>query len=300
MKAPDLAFVAATTARLAVLLTAGIAPAVAWGHLADRPIATEVVRQCATGVPVPDAIARAADQSGSLERQLWLTVAAAWVVATDAGAPLAPTLHELAGSIRDLAQTQREIAVALASPTATARLVLVLPAIGLICGALLGFDTLRTLFATPAGWVCLVAAGGLLLAAWRWNRRMVRAAQPSAQLPGIQLDLHAIALSGGGSIDSARSSVHRATQRYLDAVLSDERAVDAVLELSQRAGVPAAMLLRTEASEQRREARANAAERAGALAVRLMIPLGLCILPAFMVLTVVPLVLSVLSSTSIA
>lgn len=59
------------------------------------------------------------------------------------------------------------------------------------------------------------------------------------------------------------------------------------------------MLLRVEANERRREARARAAEGAQALSVRLMIPLGLCVLPAFLALTVVPLVLTVLAATSI-
>ncbi|MBH0110832.1 hypothetical protein I6E81_11695 [Salinibacterium sp. NG22] len=43
----------------------------------------------------------------------------------------------------------------------------------------------------------------------------------------------------------------------------------------------------------------DAAARAGAaaLSVRLMLPLGLCVLPAFMVLGVLPLMVAVISST---
>ena len=72
-----------------------------------------------------------------------------------------------------------------------------------------------------------------------------------------------------------------------------------MLDLSRRAGVPAAGLLRSEAVELRRQARADVARRAQALSVRLMIPLGLCVLPAVMVLSVVPLVVTVLGSTSL-
>ena len=74
-------------------------------------------------------------------------------------------------------------------------------------------------------------------------------------------------------------------------------AVILLLALSRRAGVPAGELLRSEAEEERRAARAEAAARASVLGVRLMLPLGLCILPAFMVLCVAPLLIAVVTST---
>jgi tight adherence protein B len=73
--------------------------------------------------------------------------------------------------------------------------------------------------------------------------------------------------------------------------------VDAVLALSQRAGVPAAELLRAEADEARADARADAQAAAARLGVRLMLPLGLCVLPSFMVLGVLPLIVSIVSAT---
>ena len=85
----------------------------------------------------------------------------------------------------------------------------------------------------------------------------------------------------------------------LDALV-DEPGIDATLELSARAGVPAAELLRSEARERRRDALAAAQSSAQALSVRLMIPLGVCVLPAFMILSVVPLLLAVLGQTSLS
>jgi tight adherence protein B len=79
----------------------------------------------------------------------------------------------------------------------------------------------------------------------------------------------------------------------------DDVGIDAVLALSQRAGVPAAELLRSEAVERRRDARARAEEQAQTLSVRLMLPLGVCVLPAFMVLGVLPLLVTVIGSTSV-
>jgi tight adherence protein B len=283
-----LAEVATVTQRLAVLLAAGVEPASAWRHVA-----------ASSPSPVPAAVASAADKAATLaaiaqqiaplERSAWRGLAAAWLVATEAGAPLAPSLRNYAESLRQLAQAQRDARVALAAPIATARMVVALPVVGVLFGMALGFNTLQTLFLTPAGWGCLVVGVGLILLALRWNRRLVRAASPTEATPGLACDLMAIAMSGGAALDRARALVDHAVNRF-EVTLDDERLRD-VLELSRSAGVPAG------ADEHRRDARAAAQERASTLSVRLMLPLGLCILPAFMVLGVLPLLVTVVSST---
>lgn len=283
------------TQRLAVLLAAGVAPVSAWRYLEGSAVGDRVVASGADASHVPEVLVAATAGLPALEADAWRGLAAAWSIATDAGAPLAPCLRDYARSLRSLAQTQRDAQVALAAPVATARLVMALPAVGVLFGLLLGFDTARTLFATPIGWGCLVVGVGLMVAASRWNRRLVRGAQPTDASPGIECDLMAIAVSGGGSLDSARGLVAAAGRRF--GLSLGGNSVDAVLDLSRRAGVPAAELLRSEADEARRSARAVAQEKAAALSVRLMLPLGLCILPAFMVLGVFPLLVAVISST---
>lgn len=59
-------------------------------------------------------------------------------------------------------------------------------------------------------------------------------------------------------------------------------------------GAPSAAVLMAEAAQLRRRRSREAERRAAALGVRLVVPLGLCALPAFIVLTVVPLLLSLL------
>ena len=255
---------------------------------------------------------RRGDTAVQAERA-WLGLAAAWQVATQAGAPLAGCLRELAESLRELAQVQRDLEVALAAPRATARLVMVLPVIGVVFGSLMGFDSLHTLFATLPGLVCLGGGALLMLAAASWNRALVRRAAPTDLTPGLRLELMAIAMSGGGSIDRSRALVRVAAERFgiapgagagagagADAGARADNGddpVDRVLDLSSRAGVPAAELLRSEAEQLRRDARSAGQRRAATLSVTLMLPLGLCVLPAFMLVGVVPLLISVLSST---
>lgn len=295
MKPPPLSGVAGVTQRLAVLLAAGVAPVSAWSYLDGSSVVEAVVASRADAAHLAEVIVEVAAGMPALEADAWRGLAAAWSVATDAGAPLAPSLRDYARSLRSLAQAQRDAAVALAAPVATARMVMALPAVGVLFGLLLGFDTARILFATPIGWVSLAVGGLLIFCALRWNRRLVRAAQPIAAAPGIECDLMAIAASGGGSLAASRVLLEEALRRF--GLAGDRTRIDGVLELSARAGVPAAALLRSEAEEARREARAAAQEKAAALSVRLMLPLGLCILPAFMVLGVFPLLVAVISST---
>ncbi|CAN5288119.1 hypothetical protein BH11ACT5_BH11ACT5_14720 [soil metagenome] len=285
---PDLGEVASVAQRLAVLLSAGVAPASAWRHVAAS-LDSVVARRVAAGSELADA---AADAQG-LQLDAWRGLAAAWEVASESGSPLAPALRDYALSLRELGETQRDARVALAGPIATARIVLALPAVGVLFGLALGFNMLATLFGTALGWACLVVGGGLLALAAYWNRRLVHAARPTSATPGLACELMAIAMAGGTSIDRARAIVAAALGRFG----IDAEDAEPVLELSQAAGVPAAELLRSEARELRAAARATAQERAAALSVKLMLPLGLCVLPAFLVLGVLPLLVTVITAT---
>ncbi|WP_194904559.1 type II secretion system F family protein [Quadrisphaera sp. INWT6] len=64
------------------------------------------------------------------------------------------------------------------------------------------------------------------------------------------------------------------------------------LELAEQTGAPVAVLLRSAADELRRRRRRAAALAAARLGVRVVAPLGLCTLPAFAALAVVPVLIS--------
>ena len=258
--------------RLAVLLEGGVTPASAWGYVGSEHFVDGRV----TG-----------------DGEAWRGLAAAWQIATDAGAPLGPTLHRFAASLRGLADNERDARTALAGPQATTRMVMVLPLVGVLFGFALGFDTVGTLFTTPAGIACLLAGNGLVLLARFWSSRLLRAARPSTSVQGLGFDLVAIAMSGGSSIAKALAAVDAATVEH-ELPVDD---VDDILSLSSRAGVPAALLLRSAAEQARREARSAGQRAAEKLSVTLMLPLGLCILPAFMLLGVAPMMIAVVSST---
>ena len=132
----------------------------------------------------------------------------------------------------------------------------------------------------------------VLLARW-WTARMVRAAQPAPGTPGMHAELVAVALAGGVGIPRALRLVQHSPARLRD----DIEATQGVLELSRAAGVPAGELLRAAAAQQRHDARVQGRIRAARLSSKLLLPLGACTLPAFLLLGVAPLMLSVLGST---
>jgi tight adherence protein B len=294
--------VASAVQRVGVLLAAGVSPASSWRYLAESPrgpttaLFESVARRAADGESVAEGILDGLPLVPPDHRPAWRGIAAAWHVAAEAGAPLAPTLQGFASSLRALGQVQRDITTALAAPAATATMVGALPVVGILFGLALGFDSLRVLFTTPQGLACLLTGIVLMVVARVWNRRLVQRARPSSIVPGLALDLMAIAVSGGASIDRAREAVEAALDRCGLSGGSVEE-VDEVLDLSARAGVPAAALLRSAADESRRSARSDGERRAATLSVTLMLPLGLCVLPSFMLLAVAPMLVAVISST---
>jgi tight adherence protein B len=71
-------------------------------------------------------------------------------------------------------------------------------------------------------------------------------------------------------------------------------ALDEALLLARESGVALAPLLAAAAREERRRQAARARAAAARLGVRVVLPTGLCLLPAFVLLAIVPLVLSLL------
>ncbi|MEA1262822.1 type II secretion system F family protein [Microbacterium sp. STF-2] len=270
---------------LAVLLQAGAAPVIAWRHLAeaDDPQARAVVDRLDRGVPLLEAI--------EAEGGAWIDLAAAWEIATTVGAPLAEVLRMIAETLRDSEAAADDVRIALAEPAGTARLLLWMPFAGVLLGFALGFDTIGVIFGNVLGAACVTVGLLLVAAAHLWTTRLLRRARPAPGTPGMHAELVAVALSGGASIDRAHQLVSQASPSET----GDER-VRSVLELSRAAGVPAVELLRASAAQDRHAARVQGRLRAAKLATRLLFPLGVCTLPAFLLLGVAPLLLSVLVS----
>lgn len=280
---------AAQAARLldqvASLVSAGLPPPRAWTLVGGFPGAGQ---------------SDGGDRGAAIASPAWRDVAAVLRVAERTGAPSAVTLRALAGALRRSAASDRAVRVALAGPRQSARVVLALPLFGLVLGSAWGADAVEVLARTPIGWACSVAAALLVAVARRWTTALVRSATPDGRVPGVLLDAWAVAVTGGGSWVSGGAAVEAAFADLRPRVgTADEGArLRAVLSLAQHAGVPAAPLLRAAAEDVRDDAAAAGLAAAERLAVRLVLPLGVCVLPAFVLVGVVPVVVGVLSSTA--
>jgi tight adherence protein B len=283
----DGADAATSVQTLAVLLQAGAVPLVAWRHLADTgdPHAAAVVARTDAGQPLLAAI--------EAEGGAWVDLASAWEIATVVGAPLAEVLRMIAETLRDAASAADDVRIALAEPAGTARLLLWMPFAGLLLGFALGFDALGVIVGSPIGAACVVLGLLLVIAARFWTGRLLARACPDPGTPGMQAELVAVALSGGASVERALRLVEESRSSHLGGI---ER-IRTVLDLSRAAGVPAVELLRASAAQDRHASRIDGRLRAAKLSTRLLIPLGVCTLPAFLLLGVAPLLLSVLAST---
>ena len=266
----------------------------------DAATAARVLDRVATlvaaGVPPP----RAWDLVGgvpSTSDPAWRDVAAVLSVAERTGAPSATTLRALAGALRRSAASDRAIRIALAGPRASARVVLALPLLGLALGSAWGAGAVEVLVGTPVGWTCALLAAVLVSVGRAWTARLVRAATPDGRVPGVLLDAWAVAVSGGGSWASGGAAVRAALGEPGAGTAAEAERLREVLALAQQAGVPAATLLRAAAEDVRDDAAAAGLAAAERLAVRLVLPLGTCVLPAFVLVGVVPVVVGVLSST---
>ena len=138
---------------------------------------------------------------------------------------------------------------------------------------------------------------------------------PAARLPWpLVLDLVAAVLTSGAAASTALRAVGTCLAQAGDTtgttLLEAARALDlgqpapaapavaellSTLELSQRTGMAPVPLVTAAAASRRRRAREAQAVAAQRLGVLVVLPTGLCLLPAFVLLTVAPLVLDLLS-----
>ncbi len=104
------------------------------------------------------------------------SLAACWTVCAGSGSGLAAAVERLEEGLRAEQAQRRAVEAELAGPRATAGLLAVLPAGGLLLAAGLGADPLSVLLTTPVGLVCLAVGLGLdVLGLW-WTGRLVAAA----------------------------------------------------------------------------------------------------------------------------
>ncbi|MBK0420231.1 type II secretion system F family protein [Leucobacter sp. CSA1] len=289
-----------TALRAAVLLRGGVPasrvfPLLAkeWAEgSAERGIADRV----AEGTDAVEALAAA----GGPE---WRILAVAWDIAERTGAPLAPALERVGAAFTALTELRARRSVLLSAPRATVRLVAGLPLLAILMGALLGFDPLGVLL-TPGGAVLLALGGLLLLLGVLWARRLTREVEREDRVVGLELELMWIALGGGAPPGAALRQLADSADRVraewvrFDELCAEGR-VRSVLRVAEEVGAPLGPMLLEEADAERLREQSELERSAERLGVRVLIPLGVCVLPSFVALGVLPVLFSMLGGLSL-
>lgn len=196
--------------------------------------------------------------------------------ALEIGAPLQPILIQLDQIQQNQERTKQELAQALAVPRATRQLLLWLPLLAAVMSQFLGLSNLADL-ANPLVLVSLALAAGLLLLGAKISRRQLLSLNPNFDISLLQRMLIAVSAGMGLSEISAK---------YPD--IASNPATAALVRLSVRTGAALIPLIGSEIHRALADQLADQIQQLRKLSVRLLIPLGLTTLPAFMLLTIPP------------
>ena len=274
---------------LASFLSAGLTPALAWREVLtlcpDDPVPRAIVGDMDAGVNLSDAIARHTRDA----TEWWKLVGVCWVIVRETGSPAGPALLALAEAIQDADTTRRDIESALVGPMQTLRLLAFLPLVAVIAGLLGGAEHAVFLVSTLAGWAVLGVAGVLMAGAIWWVRLLKESALPREGEVSVELDIFAAASRGGLLPERARACiVEQFTERGLPMKSLED--LDRLLELSRRAGVPISALALAHSRQHRRRVALEAKAAVDTMEVRVALPLGLLVLPAFVLVSIAPII----------
>jgi len=285
-------------ARLAVYLQAGLSPTRAWAELAGETqlgshaleIAQNVRDLLERGGRHAEAVAQATGAGGEAARVLSAVIA----VADESGTPLAQAMWTLSQSLRERIVVEADIDAISRAPKQTAVLLMGLPPLGLTMAWLLGVNAVSFLLGSALGLFSLLLALLLYALAWWWMRRLVSQLLPEQGYLSPARDLLAVATAGGALPEVAGDRVSRVlADNHLEPA---DEALSQLTGLSRRVGIPIQALATAEATWVREHARAAAARAAASLSVKILIPLGLLVLPAFVLVAVIPVLFTLLTS----
>lgn len=246
-----------------------------------------------------------------------------------AGAPLATSLERAAEHAEERIDALLGRQSALAAPRATGRILSWLPLLGLGLGVLMGSDPVGVLTGSILGALTGLFGLGLAFAGRRWTAALVHRAEVESTRAGhtggeqalnaptvdtaLVLELLAAQLRAGlaplaalGTLAEALNSrpLHTVCQRlqmgsgwgsaWSGSAAGTFGELRDALAPAYTGGAPSTALLLSLADAHRLNERRAAERAAGKLSVALVVPLGLCSLPAFICLGIMPILISLL------
>ncbi len=201
-------------------------------------------------------------------------------MALSAGSPAIAAARVLAKVQRIESEARDEIEQAQQVPLSTKKLMLWLPWFGLVLAELTGLEVVSALL-SPLGFVLLGSAAGLSYLGHRVSERMIKAAAETSAPPQQPILKLAILIQTGIQLGEALR-------------LSEIPKQSELIQFALQSGANLKHLLQSQIESDLAAWRNRSLVAAKQLSVRLMLPLGLTTLPAFLLLTVAPILLGAL------
>lgn len=255
---------------LASLVGAGLNPLQAWQHVVST----------ATVAPHP-------------------MVVLMWGFCSEIGAPVKGAMHRMAQTLTDLAAIYRQAQGHLVGPRAARKLVMSLPPLSLLLAALAGYNSVPFLFGTVFGWILMIISALLLWAGSTWTKRLITAAEQAPIGAGLFAQLVVVGVKAGFSVDLALEYAQRQLQDFGEDFSQERSLCLAVAQTATMTGASTVDLIESVSTSQRSRLYKEVLEKTEKLAVSLTVPLGLCVLPAFICVGIIPIVFTILSSTAL-
>ena len=193
--------------------------------------------------------------------------------AIESGAPLRQVARQIVAFEFDLVRFKTELETANAVPIATRKLLLWLPALSLVLGQLAGFGTITAIF-HPIGLMSLVLALGLIAIGVRWSGALLAPLLLTPQHPAIDLMQFSLVLTSGSRLTE-----------------SNNEQISELVALSRQTGAPLFELVQNEIELVTQRALQDSMTKAKRMSIELLIPMALTVLPAFLILTIVPMLI---------
>jgi len=196
-------------------------------------------------------------------------------VTRKAGGPIAKTLDRFAKVLAVREQTVHELELAVAGPKASSRLVLSLPMLVFFGAGIAGIPIFGAIATSSMVWLSLVVGFGLFWLGNSWTSRILKKSEPESGDPGILLDALGIGLQAGLPLSIAANLVGNLDTAELQ-------------EISLSSGIALSQLVADRADNLRLEQFNRDRMKIHKGSVAVLWPLGLTVLPAFVLIAIVP------------
>jgi tight adherence protein B len=219
-------------------------------------------------------------------------------VCQEAGGSPVLALRNLEKIAEQQQENEAKLRMAGTVPKATARLVLLLPLGSSLLGQLLGLGSISVFFESMPALVSLLIGLLLLMAAQAWSQRIMLSANRLQQGDQIVLDAIALCLDAGLPLHQSQDMVLTRYVKFFEVEVSEQTKseIAELVHFSHFSGAPIAKLFRNRAEESRRQATHAQNEILERVSIRLLAPLAIFVLPAFVLITVLPISISLITN----